>query len=132
MSQLIGRNLRARMKDSLKQKVQRIDQRLLAAKVEMQRNLLSAGGLNRRAHLAKDVHVSAAKTVNRLFAIADDEQVRSLHHSQLRHQIALQAIGVLELVDQKETITLGDAAHHFRMLVQQLQRAQLQVVEINY
>src|SRR5260370_2559524 len=128
---MFGRNLCARVKDALEQKVQRIDERFLAAKVEMQRHLHAAGGFNLCAHLAKDIDVRAAKSINRLFAIADDEQIRSRHHSQLRHQIALQSIRVLKLINQEKPVTLGDPPHYFRVIVQQFQGAQLQIAEIH-
>ena len=70
----------------------------------MQRLLRSTCAFNRGGHFAKHVNVRATKSINRLLAIADDEQIRIPAQRQLRHQVALQPIRVLKFIDQKESI----------------------------
>src|SRR6185369_1741823 len=61
-------NVIRNLKQASKEVVEKRDQRLLAAKVELQRLLFAAGREQRRRHLAK--------SVDRLLAVADDEEVR--------------------------------------------------------
>src|ERR1041385_983262 len=65
---------------SRKKVVEQIDQRGLAAKVELQRFFFAACCYESRGHFAKHIDVSAAKTVDRLFAIANDEKIGALAH----------------------------------------------------
>ena len=59
----------------------------------------------------KYVHIGAAKTVDRLLAIADDEEIRVLPlagpQNELLKKRSLQAIGVLKLIDEEKPVTLG-------------------------
>ena len=92
--------------------------------------LRAARLFNRLRHLRKDIDICAAKPVDRLFAIADDEQVRARVQRELVHQIALQAVSILKFIDQKEPITFRDAGEYLGMRIQEFQRAQLQIVKI--
>jgi len=47
----------------------------LATEVQLQRFFFATRREQRRSHLAKHIDVRPAKTVDRLFAIADDEKV---------------------------------------------------------
>ena len=86
-------------------------------------------GFNRGRHFRKDIDISATKAVDRLLAIADNEQVRPMHQGELPQQVALQSVGVLKFIDQKIFVALGNPRQHRRM-VEQLERAQLQVIKI--
>src|SRR5437660_8182096 len=97
----------------------------------MQRLLLTSGFFDRRGHLGKDVNVGAAKSIDRLFAIANDEQISPAPQRQLRHEVALQAVGILKLIDEEIPIAFGDPTQDVRTL-QELQSAQLQIVEIKH
>ena len=124
-------DFRARFEDALKQKIESVDEGLLAAKIPVERLLPPARRLNRFSHLTKNVHVSAAKPVDRLFAIADDEKICTAPQRQPSHQFPLQAVGVLKLVDEKETVALSHSRQNISPL-KQAERAQLQIVEIEH
>src|ERR1044072_3827654 len=112
--------------------IEETDQRRLAAEVELQRLLFTTVREQRCRHLAKDVNVSATETVNRLLALADDEQggrTTPLREGETFEQPPLHGVRVLKLVDEKESIALRGSREHFRSL-QQRQRSQFQVVEI--
>src|SRR6185295_11878532 len=104
-------------------------ERRLAAKVEQQRLREATGRFDRCGHLGKNVDVRAAKSIYRLFAIADDEKVRAPREGQFPQQVALQSVRILKLIDQKIPVTIGYARQHGG-LIEQHQRAQLQIVEI--
>src|SRR5437588_1170002 len=130
--QLIGWNFRARAKYVGEQKIKRVDDRLLTAEIQMQRLLRSDRALNRGGHFAKHVNVRATKSVNRLFAIADDEHVRVPAQRQLSHQVALQPVSVLKFIDQKKSIAACNPRECLRMFVKQAQAAELQIIEVEH
>jgi hypothetical protein len=60
--------------------------------------------------LLENINVRAAKAVNRLFAIADNEKIRVRRRRaecQCVHQLTLHAVRILKFINQKETIALG-------------------------
>src|SRR6185503_1413153 len=96
------RNVFGWPKQTRKQKVKEIDERRLAAKIEQQRLRLAARREQTLRHLSKDGDIGAAETVDRLFLIADDEEVRAgVFQSQLLEQLALQRVRILKLINQK-------------------------------
>ena len=108
--------------------IEKIDQRRLAAKVNEQRFLFSACADQRCRHLLENVHISAAKTVDRLLAIADNKKVRLFASAQFQNELleqrALQTIRVLKFVYQEKLVTLRRAAKHLWPF-EKFERAQL-------
>src|SRR5215468_10999614 len=92
LRQRIRRDVGTWAKNLSEQKVKRIDQRLLAAKIQWQRLMNATFIFNRQGHLAENVDICAAKSIYRLFAIANDEKIRAADQTELDHQVALQAI----------------------------------------
>src|SRR6266508_3585710 len=95
LRQLLARDFSAGFEDSFEQKIKSIDQRFLAAKINIQWLLRAAGCFDRCGYLRKYIDVGAAKSVDRLFAIADDEQVRAGGQREPDHRIALQGVSIL-------------------------------------
>src|ERR1041385_2921180 len=93
---------------SRKKMVEQIDQRRLAAKVEPQRFFFAACCYEGRSHFAKHIDVSTTKTVDRLFAIADDEKIGALarrcSQGEPFQQLALHIVGVLKFINQEEFV----------------------------
>ena len=73
---VLARRYVVRRWNSAEEIIEEVDQRRLAAKIQLQRFFFATGSEQGRRHLAKDVDIRAAKTVDRLLAIADDEEVR--------------------------------------------------------
>ena len=71
------------------------------------------------AHAGEDGDIGCAERVDRLLGIADDEEFVAGHLPVRRRQRAddfpLQGIGVLEFVDQREAIVLGQAVADVRV-----------------
>ena len=73
--------------------------------------------------------VGAAPLVDRLVGVADDAQV-AVHADQLLDQQVLRPVGVLVLVDHREAEAPRVALAHRRHAVEQLDRLEQQVVEV--
>ena len=101
---------------------------------------------DRRGRLVEQRHVGVAEPVDRLLAIADDEQRRQhrrlVHQAealapglhQQRHELPLQPAGVLELVDQHVVVARLEPVAALRELVhlpQQLDGALEQLGEVD-
>ena len=79
---------------------------MLAAKIQMQWLPGAARVFDGPGHLSKDVDIRAAKAVDGLFAIADDEEVCSGYQSDFVQQVALQTVSVLKFINQKISIAI--------------------------
>ena len=79
----------------------------------------SIGLFNGRTNASKDRDVGRTERVNRLFGVSDNEELVAGHCPVGRRQRAddfpLHGIGVLELVDQREAIVLGQAVANIRV-----------------
>jgi hypothetical protein len=112
--------------------VEERDQWRLAAKIQLQRFLFSAGGNLCRRHLTKAIDVSSAKTVDRLLPIADDEQIRrppTLREGEAFEQNSLHLVCILKLVDEEKPVALRRSRDHFGPLKQR-KRSQLEIVKV--
>src|SRR5437660_10889077 len=74
-TQVIGVDLVTWLEELLKEQIEETDELRLTAEVCAQRQL-RAGGFNQGfGHLPKHIDIGATEAVNRLFGIADDEEV---------------------------------------------------------
>src|SRR5258708_3333504 len=105
------RHFAARLKNSCEQEIKTINQRLLTAKIQVQRLLRGSAIFNGRGHLAENIDIGAAKTVDGLFAISHNKQIGAAYQRQPGQQITLQTIGVLKFVYQKKLITFSTATY---------------------
>ncbi len=101
--------------------------------IEIERCAAIRGEIVLRA--AQDGHVAAAKTVDALLAIADEEEARRArggwHHSAQRvNDAALAVIGVLKFVHQDRPRLRLPLSAHRRVSFQQRDCPRLQIVEI--
>ena len=80
------------------------------------------------APLPEDVHVGVAEAVDRLELVADEEQL--LAGNQV-DEVALKAVGVLELVDHDRAEAPGLALLDLLVFAQQVARVELQVLEVD-
>ena len=80
------------------------------------------------APLAEDVHIGVPEAVDRLELVTDKEQF--LAGDQI-DQVALEAVGVLELVDHHRPEAPGLALPDLLVLAQQVARGQLQILEVD-
>src|SRR6185503_762680 len=107
------------LKQSREEMVEERDQRRLAAEVQLQRLLVAPGFEQNRRHLTKHIDVCTTKSINRLLAIADDEEIcgpPTLRERESFEQHTLHCIRVLKLVDEEEPITLRRTRDHFGSL----------------
>ncbi len=98
-------NVVRHLEQAREEMIEERDQRRLAAKVQLQRFFFAARRKQGRRHLAKHVDVRAAKTVDRLLAIADDEQIcrpAAFRECEPFEQHALHCVRVLKLVDEEK------------------------------
>src|SRR6185369_14905678 len=77
LGQFCGIRFFITLKQTLEEKVEKIYQWRLAAKVEMKRLLQPTGRSQCLRGLLKDVNIGATKAVNRLLPIADNKKVRA-------------------------------------------------------
>jgi len=81
----------------------------------------------------REVHdvaeVGAAKRVDRLRVVADRHHV-AMGHREQPHEVSLNQVGVLVLVDQDVAVGVGEAAAHVGVLFEQLGEAIQQVVVV--
>src|SRR5262249_33847440 len=69
-------NVVRHLKQPREKMIEERDQWRLTAEVQQQRLLFTSVRKQRRGHLAKHVNVRAAKAVDRLLAVADNEEIR--------------------------------------------------------
>src|SRR6185436_15999118 len=96
---LTRRHINRHLEQSREQMVEERDQRRLAAEVQLQRLLFTAGFEQDRCHLTKHIDVRSTKTINRLLAIANDEEIRrspAFRERQSFEQHALHRVRVLK------------------------------------
>ena len=112
------------------------------AETRLQRDLNSAGFFQQLVHISIHRHVGAAESVDRLFRIADDEELaanrlrvlpfgnRWIGGRQQHEDLGLQRIGVLKLVDKDALEALLKARSHDRVVSDQISRLHEQIEEI--
>ena len=90
-----------------KQRIDEIEHRRLAAKVQRQRQPPRRGNLGPQS--PEDVRIGAAETIDRLLVVAHEKQLAAemLVVAQRLDQIDLERIGILELVDQQQADLRG-------------------------
>ena len=138
--------------DALEHVVGQGHQARVGAERYIERDLAPAVRLHRGAHVAEDADIRASEAIDRLLAVADDEQPPQRRGGRgagqggcLRgwacsfiiagqgiHQVALCGVGVLELVHQDGRQFALPACSNGGVFLQQPQRAGLQVVEIEH
>ncbi len=117
------------LQEALADRVDGADHLGAGAEVAAERQHLTAGARrDRLASLAEDVEVGVAEAIDRLQFVADDHQLR-LRPAQRFDQAQLQAVGVLELVD--EQVAEAGAVCRPGFFFQQPHRQQLQVLEVD-
>src|SRR5215468_2290442 len=111
--------------------VEEIDYRRLAAEIQEQRQLFAPGRNQRPSHFAEDVHIRAAKAIDRLLAVTHYEEIRARAGAQheFLQQCLLQSIRVLKLINQEISVALSGSPDNFGA-PQQLERTYLQIVKI--
>ena len=98
------------------------------------------GGAESILDLGVDVDVGPAEAVDRLLRVADEEEPSRLElrvapagrvvaRRQQHHDLRLQRVGVLELVDQQEAVAAPEVMPHARLLLEQVARVEQQVLE---
>ncbi len=95
------------------------------AVVERQRKR-SPGGL---APLAEHLDVGVAEAVDRLELVADEEELR-LRRTQQVHDLGLQAVGVLELVDEDRAEARPLPVAELGLRAEQVARLELEILEV--
>src|SRR5205823_2384500 len=100
----------------------------------LKRNFSAAASQHVACDAAEDGHVGAAKFVNGLFAISDDEQTstpsRCVTHEEL-DELGLYGVGVLKFVDEDGGKSLLCCAPDCRMIAQQVSREHQQIGKID-
>src|SRR5262249_18352878 len=82
------------------------------------------------ARVAKHAHFRAAEAVDRLFGVADDEQIPFAEIvEKSEHDFVLQPVGILELVDHDIAVPAGDPSAQIPTR-KKLPHLRLQVLEI--
>ena len=94
----------------------------VAAQVENRRRLL--------APLHEHGHIGVPEAIDRLELVAHEEALRASRQQQVE-DVALQAVRVLELVDEQLVHALVDAGAHGLVAFEQVTRHQLQVLEVD-
>ena len=87
------------------QRVVGVDEALVAAPVDLERRAL-VGPVGR---LEVGVDVGAAEGVDRLLRVADEDERRAAVAERAAHDVPLDGVGVLELVDEDDAVALSEA-----------------------
>ena len=82
-----------------------------------------------RAPLAEDLHVRVPEAVDRLELVADEEPL-GVGAGEEIHELALEPVGVLELVDHDRAEAQLLALPQRLVLPQQVARAELEILEV--
>ena len=112
------------------QMVDEVQHRRLTPKVDAQRQAASRGNL--LPQLREDTGIGSTKAVDRLLGIANEKQstARQRRPAQHPHDIGLNRIGVLKLINHQQPNARSDAISHVGVVSQKITGLQQEVVKV--